>query len=243
MNTEEGQGIRGEKIEMERLRNTNGSSWKLMRKEVAQRIIMNTILSFFNIEFQKSERSTTHFRLLEIPDVARINVIRSMDHMEQIKLALSSKRIERYMKVVNNKKSGYCEVRYTGSEGCIATSTDLLLCYGNHEPENPAMITRELKPWMNEELTVLENTVNLFERYRNAFPYEECRLVIHLKLPVNVKAILETPIYKHCTCVVFKKGKITKEDLDAVMDTAHNDRDIEMEDTGFPINYDHENVS
>uniref|UniRef100_A0A1I7T3Q2 F-box domain-containing protein n=2 Tax=Caenorhabditis tropicalis TaxID=1561998 RepID=A0A1I7T3Q2_9PELO len=190
------------------------------------------------------EEQSTNFRLLELPDVARIEVIQSMDALEQIKLALSSKRIESYMKVVNNKKLGQCHVRYTGLEAFIATPSIPLLYYGSQEEKlkMPAITSRDLQPWLNEGSTLLENTVNLFERYRKAFPYESLALLIYPNLSVNVKAILETPLYKDCDFVVFKEGKISTEDLNAGLEGTHDGRSIDLKLQEMPLDFNQKNV-
>uniref|UniRef100_A0A1I7T3N7 FBA_2 domain-containing protein n=1 Tax=Caenorhabditis tropicalis TaxID=1561998 RepID=A0A1I7T3N7_9PELO len=193
-------------------------------------------------EVPKEEKRSTNFRLLELPDVARIKVIRSMDALEQIKFALSSKRMEGYMKMANNKKSKGCKVHFTGLKSYIATSPGPFLYCGNPDKMNTGGINQELKPWINENLTDLENIINVFERYRNTFPFEKFSLVIHPNSSVNVKAILETSIYKKCYLVVFKEDQLEPDDLEAVMDTAHDGIGIDFVNQEFPLDYDHKNA-
>uniref|UniRef100_A0A1I7T3N5 FBA_2 domain-containing protein n=3 Tax=Caenorhabditis tropicalis TaxID=1561998 RepID=A0A1I7T3N5_9PELO len=146
------------------------------------------------------------------------------------------------MKLVNNKKSGYCGVHLTGLKSYMGTLAGPIIYCGNPDKMNKGSINQELKPWINENLTDLENTVNVFERYRKAFPFEKHTLVIHPNSSVNVKAILETSIYKECWRVMFKEDQLEADDLEAVMETAHDGMGIDLEYQKMPLDYDHKNA-
>uniref|UniRef100_A0A1I7TI18 FBA_2 domain-containing protein n=1 Tax=Caenorhabditis tropicalis TaxID=1561998 RepID=A0A1I7TI18_9PELO len=104
----------------------------------------------------------------------------------------------------------------------------------------------DVKPWLNEKCTIIENTMNVFTRLRNMFSCRPAFLLIYLNKiePTPIPNILSHPCVENLTGIHFINGKLQRYELDAIMEWK-GDRPIQYLSVIYneiPSDYNHPNA-
>uniref|UniRef100_A0A1I7T3M8 FBA_2 domain-containing protein n=1 Tax=Caenorhabditis tropicalis TaxID=1561998 RepID=A0A1I7T3M8_9PELO len=192
--------------------------------------IWKSIVSLFH-----RESTEDYFPLNRLPDIPRIMIIRLIDVPEQVKLALSSKKMEGYMKIAKIQKFEYTEISI-GTEDFTIQVNDKFQIFDYKEQGN----RREMEPWLNKDSSMLENAVSVLKRFQSTFPCKETGVVIRVKEPTEIKYILDALDY--FIFVSLKNVELEAKTVDLVMETFKKGREIKIDGPVMPLDYSHPNA-
>uniref|UniRef100_A0A1I7TAB1 FBA_2 domain-containing protein n=1 Tax=Caenorhabditis tropicalis TaxID=1561998 RepID=A0A1I7TAB1_9PELO len=192
------------------------------------------------------------FSLIRLPDVPKIQIIQLMTIGERIKLVISSRRMENYLSRVfkkPNTNSDY-NMNLKGKFSFISIGDDewrVFMGPSKMEYSKPDNISEEdVKPWINEKCTVIENTLNVFVRLQNVFPCGTTNLCVDLNKidPMPIPNILSYPCVANLTGIHFYGGTVQKYELDAIMEWRKENtiQFITISDNKIPLDYRHPNA-
>uniref|UniRef100_A0A1I7U2U9 FBA_2 domain-containing protein n=1 Tax=Caenorhabditis tropicalis TaxID=1561998 RepID=A0A1I7U2U9_9PELO len=191
------------------------------------------------------------FDLYRLPDLPKILVIQLMTIPERIKLAISSQKIEIYLSRLFKKPAfSVYEIDLRGKSSFISIDKDkfrLFMSPLRLEYEEATDITEEdVKPWVNEKCTMIENTLNVFTRLQKVFPYQYTSLCATLNEiePTTIHDLLLHPCVASLTGLNFYGGIVPRHDLHAVMEWKQENaiQFITFLDNEFPSDYRHPNA-
>uniref|UniRef100_A0A1I7T3N3 FBA_2 domain-containing protein n=2 Tax=Caenorhabditis tropicalis TaxID=1561998 RepID=A0A1I7T3N3_9PELO len=165
-----------------------------------------------------------------------------MDATEQVKLALSSKKIKDYIRFANVRYFDYCQITIEGEHFSISLSYGCEWCKQTfREYQEPVeLIGKEMEPWSNEKLSVIENAITVLKQLQTTFPCKETGVIIIEKEPAEVKKILgalDNFIY-----VSLSRERIEAVDVDVVMEFYKKGREIAINGSEMPLDYYHRNA-
>ncbi|KAF1763842.1 hypothetical protein GCK72_003788 [Caenorhabditis remanei] len=184
------------------------------------------------------------FPLRKLPFVALKHVIKVMEIDEIIKIAITSKYMESIVKFCCIRSRGTIvsldgEYTYVG----LHHPKVILFCCTktfNH-PSAPKLTKEDLKPWLSETSTTLENTRQLFTRIYNLFQCGPYRLMINSSTE-NIKENLEIPEFRNFEALFLYWEHFKKEQLDEVMEFEREIQDLHILKSEIPEDYYHPNL-
>uniref|UniRef100_A0A1I7T3M5 F-box domain-containing protein n=1 Tax=Caenorhabditis tropicalis TaxID=1561998 RepID=A0A1I7T3M5_9PELO len=186
-------------------------------------------------------RDPDKFSLLTIPDVARVYVIRLMDPKEQVRLALSTKKMENYIRISNIRYFDYGEVSLEEND------FDIQVNHGRIPSENSQMTFRTkvqfnkkvMKPWFNEDSSVAEQAITVFKRLQATFHCEETGITFNINTPAIIRNVLDA--LDNLVFVALGKNNTTVETLNTIMEPYKRKREISVFASEMPLDYYHPN--
>uniref|UniRef100_A0A1I7T3P2 FBA_2 domain-containing protein n=2 Tax=Caenorhabditis tropicalis TaxID=1561998 RepID=A0A1I7T3P2_9PELO len=184
------------------------------------------------------------FPFNRLPDVARIIIIRKMDGVEQVKLALSSKRMGQYMRIAMIRNYDYCQIKIEKDDFTIDLKHSVLptkneiSIMGFQETTN--LIGKDLKPGLNEDSSVAENAVTVLKRLQAAFPCKETGVIFIDNTPAVIKHVLDA--LGDLVYVSLGSTNPETEAVDLVMDSCKKGREIALDVPEMPLDYSHPNA-
>uniref|UniRef100_A0A1I7T3P0 FBA_2 domain-containing protein n=1 Tax=Caenorhabditis tropicalis TaxID=1561998 RepID=A0A1I7T3P0_9PELO len=203
---------------------------------------MNVWSAIYSLFFAKPIKDP--FPLNRLPDVPRIRIFRLMDGEEQVKLAFSSERMEQYIRIAKIRYFDYCQVQIDKEKFTIelkhsrlaARSGDSIMRF----QKTAKLIEKDMKPWLNEESSVMENVLTVTKRLQTTYPCKETGVIFIDNTPSVIKHVLEALddfIY------VSLGGKNLKvEAVDLAMDSFKKGREISYGAVEMPLDYSHPNA-
>uniref|UniRef100_A0A1I7T3M9 FBA_2 domain-containing protein n=1 Tax=Caenorhabditis tropicalis TaxID=1561998 RepID=A0A1I7T3M9_9PELO len=182
------------------------------------------------------------FPLLTFPDVPRILTIRLMHGDEQVKLALSSKKMEQYIKFTKIRKFDNCQVSIKEKDFTIHIDDGYIEGDGKiREYKETFWLTgKKMKPWFNDNSTVVENTIAVMKRLQATFPCIEIEIVFYITQPTEIKKILDA--LNNFVFVSLKRTKPETATVDAIMESYKKRREISIYSSEMPSDYSHPNA-
>uniref|UniRef100_A0A1I7UF65 FBA_2 domain-containing protein n=1 Tax=Caenorhabditis tropicalis TaxID=1561998 RepID=A0A1I7UF65_9PELO len=193
------------------------------------------------------------FSLIQLPDVPKIEIIHLMTIGERIKLAISSRRMENYLSRLFKKPDEDSDYRMSlqGEESYIDIQRGewrLFMSPLRLNYEEPNDISDEdIKPWLDEKCTMIENTLNVFSRLQNVFPCDTTNLSVILNKiePTPISNILSYPCVANLTGVHFYGGgTMQRHEMDAIMEWRRENTEqfISVTENKIPLDYKHPNA-
>uniref|UniRef100_A0A1I7T3N0 F-box domain-containing protein n=1 Tax=Caenorhabditis tropicalis TaxID=1561998 RepID=A0A1I7T3N0_9PELO len=183
------------------------------------------------------------FPLTRLPDVPRILIIRLMDICEQVNLALSSKKMEQYIRFTKIRYFDYCQISIKEEDftihldhGCIKSDAEYRVYR-----ETVKLIGNEMKPWFNEDLPVVENTIAVLERLQTTFSCIETEVVIRITQPTEINKIFDA--LDNFVYVSLVEAKPETATVNAIMESFKKGRQISIYSSEMPSDYYHPNAS
>ncbi|KAF1763831.1 hypothetical protein GCK72_003777 [Caenorhabditis remanei] len=185
------------------------------------------------------------FPLRKLPFVALKHVIKVMEIDEIVKIAVTSKYMESIVKFCCIRIGGTI-VSFHGEYSYISLYYPVMLLFFCSKqlfehPSRPKVTKQDLKPWLSDTSTILENTRQLFTRIHKLFQCGPYRLMINSSTK-NIKKILETPEFRNFKALVLYGGHFKKEQLDKVMEFEIDDQDLRIIRGVIPEDYYHPNL-
>uniref|UniRef100_A0A1I7TI25 FBA_2 domain-containing protein n=1 Tax=Caenorhabditis tropicalis TaxID=1561998 RepID=A0A1I7TI25_9PELO len=169
---------------------------------------------------------------------------------ERIKIAITSKKMENYLKFFKKQvfvSKHDMNLRGKNSYISIEKKWKLFMSPSETENEEPNNIAYEdVKPWLNEKCTIIENTMNVFTRLQNMFSGRTTYLWIYLNEiePTPIPNILSHPCVENLKAMYIVGGTMQRHELDAFMDWRREDATqfISFIDNKIPVDYNHPNA-
>ncbi|CAL2030646.1 unnamed protein product [Caenorhabditis brenneri] len=193
---------------------------------------------------QQSVKRRKGFELLWLPVLARIEVVRSMDIDEIMKLSMCSRRMEgmiRYTKV-KSKKIEF-QVNINNSILQIESFDEKVYHCSPDQLENGS-IYFSLSRWIDRNSTSFRNCVAILKYLQSMISFKSLGLHVNFEgMTVEfIKEILTEPSLRDFKSLCLEKGVIDTKCLDLVMKTAQSNRSLHIKGTKIPRGYNHENA-
>ncbi|EFP11593.1 hypothetical protein CRE_28873 [Caenorhabditis remanei] len=189
---------------------------------------------------QLFNRKDATFPLQNLPHLAMNEVIKLMDPLEQISLALLSKKMTTHVRCSRPQIAYHCEVNFT--DGNTVLKIPEVVKYSRKEIlnwNNKTSIFSNFRPVNQKKL--ISNTMKLIEKVQMVFPKITFSLTMHSN-DLNNNDILDALLNKTWKKVTVDGGELRAEDLDKIMEMDNLKKNFEFKNTTFPTTYRHKDA-
>uniref|UniRef100_A0A1I7T485 Amidohydro-rel domain-containing protein n=1 Tax=Caenorhabditis tropicalis TaxID=1561998 RepID=A0A1I7T485_9PELO len=169
---------------------------------------------------------------------------------ERIKLALTSRRMEKYLtRMFKNRVPVFdYKVHLRGEKSFLDIYRDdwrLFMTPSRLQYEPHDITDEHAKPWLNEKCTMIDNALNVYTRLQNVFRAQVMNLHVYLDEiePTPIPKIINHPCVANMTGVHIYGGTVQRCDLDAVMEWKQENaiQFITVGSDNIPSDYRHPN--
>ncbi|KAF1763810.1 hypothetical protein GCK72_003755 [Caenorhabditis remanei] len=189
---------------------------------------------------QLFNRKDATFPLQNLPHLAMNEVIKLMDPLEQISLALLSKKMNTYVRCSRPQIADHCEVNLT--DGNAVLTIPEVIEYSRKQISNWNNKTSIFTNfWPDNKKKLTSNTMKIVEKIQMAFPKITFSLTLHSNDLKN-NDIMDALLNKTWKKVTVDGGELKADDLDKIMEMDNSNNNFVFKNTTFPTNYRHKNA-